>query len=134
MFLGPQSDAETFDVYMDSKGGTYWYYTGTDVLHSYEPYIENLDIGDYVVKQDKALLIANQFLSSVGYDITRYAIKSSNEESKNYKIEFYLDDNNANTNEKLVFHMQANESDQVYITYFASFNYNGTEGYYEGTN
>ena len=110
-----------FDVYMDTKGGIYWYYQGTNVLYSYEPYTEDIKSGDFVVNQQDALELANGFVDVVGYDITDYSIRTSNEFSKDYTIEFYLPND---ISEKLVFHMRADDLGNVYIESFTAYNYN----------
>ncbi len=110
-----------YDVYVDSFGGVYWYDSGTDVLHSYEPYIENIELGDEVVDPDEAMFLAESFLDATGYDFTNYAIETSNEFSKEYTIVFYL---STDTTEKLIFHMQADDRGYVHITSFTAYNYN----------
>lgn len=105
-----------FDVYMDGYGGVYWYYKNTNILHSYEPYIEELKLGDYVVDEYEAMDLAYWFLEETGYDITGYQVISSNAYSKDYTIEFSA----PNCNKKLVFHMQSNGA-TVYITGFSAY-------------
>ncbi len=107
----------SFEVYMDNFGGIYWYYAGTNVLHSYEPYTEDVKLGNTVVNGTAAMQLANAFLTATQYDVTGYQIKTSNDCSKNYTIEFYK----TNPNKKLVFHMQADESGEVYINNFAAY-------------
>ena len=110
-----------YDVYLDSYGGIYWYYTGTDTLHSYEPFTEKLNLGESLVDPDDAMFWAEYFLNFLGYDVTEYAVETSNEYSKEYTILFYLP---TNTAEKLVFHMQADEYGSTYITSFTAYDYN----------
>ncbi len=111
-----------FDVYMDEFGGIYWYYTNTNVLHMYEPYTEKLDLGDWIVDTDEALELAYEFLEETGYinDIDECLVKTSNQYSKNFTIEFYRTD----TNRKYIFHMQSDGL--VHITSFSAYveNYN----------
>ncbi len=110
-----------YDVYLDSFGGVYWYNSGTDVLHSYEPYIDNLELGEKVVDSDDAMSLAEMFLDIAGYDYTDYAVETSNDCSKEYTIMFYLP---TDTTEKLIFHMQADDNGYAYITSFTAYNYN----------
>ncbi len=118
-----QNDSEEshiYDVYVDSYGGIYWYYTGTDTLHSYEPFTDKVELGETVVNPTSAMERAMAFLSAVGYDVSGCSIETSNQFSKNYTIVFDLDNNAA---EKLVFHMQSDVSGEVHIISFTAYNY-----------
>lgn len=106
-----------FDVYMDAKGGVYWYYKTTNVLHSYEPYTDNLKLGNTTVNGAEAIRIARSFLGEIGYSTSAYHIKTSNAYSKNYKVEFEHNEER----KKLVFHMQADENGAVFINNFAAY-------------
>ena len=113
-----------FDVYIDEYGGIYWYYEGTNVLHSYEPYTENLKIGNGIVDSVQAIDLANDFLEITGYDqvVNGYEDKISYDHSKDYTIEY----SSTTNNKKLVFHMQAEEGQssrygRVYITGFSAY-------------
>ena len=110
-------NGNTFDVYMDEYGGIYWYYEGTNVLHSYEPYTEELKLGDVVVDPLEAMQLANEFLATTGYNVTGYQVKTSNEFSKNYSIEFH----SPTERKKLVFHMQADIYGVAYINSFSAY-------------
>ena len=118
---GEEYISKWYDVYMDSFGGVYWYNSGTDVLHSYEPYIDNLELGEKVVDPDDAMSLAEMFLDVVGYDYTDYVVETSNEFSKEYTIMFYLP---TDITEKLIFHMQADDNGYAYITSFTAYHYN----------
>ncbi|MBR3844348.1 MAG: hypothetical protein IKM39_02445, partial [Clostridia bacterium] len=113
--------SSNFDVYMDSYGGVYWFYEGTNILHSYEPFTENIKLGETIVNQEDALSLAYDFVDIVGYDVSDYSIRTSNQYSKNYTIQFYLEDD---ATEKLVFHMQSDDQGYVYINSFTAYNYN----------
>ncbi len=110
-------EGHKFDVYMDEHGGIYWYYEDTSVLHSYEPYTEDLYLGDYVVDSRQAMQLAYEFLDETGYDITGYRTMSSNMYSKDFTTVFYK----TNTTIKLVFHMQADASGKVHINSFSAY-------------
>lgn len=113
--LPSDSDYRISDVYVDENKGVYWYYTGTDVLHSYKPYTDNLELGEAVVNPTAAATVARSFLTACGYDITGYTITTSNSYSKNYTIQF---EREGYDNQSFVFHMQADVSGQVYIKDF----------------
>ena len=116
-----------FDVYMDEHGGIYWYYEGTNILHSYEPYTEDLKIGNGVVDSEEAMALATEFLREMEYNVNGYQVKTSNKHSKNYTIEFFKTKSENNTTKKLVFHMQAKEEEangvpgEVFITSFSAY-------------
>ncbi len=109
-------------VYMDSFGGIYWYYPNSDVLHSYEPFTGKVELGETIVNKTAAMAVANSFLDTTGYNVSNYVVETSNGFSKDYTIVFRLDDDD--NLEKLVFHMQADATGDVYITSFTAYNYN----------
>ncbi len=110
---------KAFDVYTDSIGGIYWYYAGTNTLHSYEPYTDNisLGLGESIVDGETALSVANTFLTQNGYDYSGYTLSTSNIYSKNYTVQYIKG------NQKLVFHMQADSAGNVYILDFIAHGY-----------
>ena len=113
-----------FDVYMDVFGGIYWYYANTNVLHSYEPYTENLNLGDVVVNQQEAMELATEFLSTTGYSVAGYQVKTSNAYSKDYTIEFHSPNNEStspNAMKKYIFHMQSDIYGRIYINSFSAY-------------
>lgn len=110
-------ESNVFDVYADEYGGVYWYYQGKNLLHSYEPYTENLKLGNVNVNGAAAMFLAQRFLQEKGYAVANYDVITSNEFSKNYKIEFHSNIER----KKLVFHMQADEEGEVHINSFSAF-------------
>ncbi len=108
-------EENTFDVYTDTSGGIYWYYSGTDVLHSYEPYTEDVKLGNTVVDTIQAMGLVNNFLETTGYNVSDWRMKISNCYSKDYKIEFQ------EGRKKLVFHIQATESGSVRLNNFSAY-------------
>ncbi len=110
-------EGHKFDVYMDEHGGIYWCYENTSILHSYEPYTENLCLGDFVVDTREAMQLAYSFLEEMEYDISGYRVSLSNMYSKDFTAVFYK----PNTAIKLVFHMQADVSGQVHLNSFSAY-------------
>lgn len=115
---------ETFDVYVDSMGATYWYYAGTDVLHLFEPYTGNLELGKTVVNPTTAMSTVTSFLQNSGYDTTGFVCETSNAYSKNFTVHYaYTEQGSSQPSERLIFHLQSDSQGNAYIKDFTAHHY-----------
>lgn len=114
---------KSYDVYTDSLGGIHTYDTATQKLQAYQPYTEDLAIGETEVAPAKAFITAKEFLGNLGYNIEGFICESSNEYAKDFRIVYRYELAGRETSEKIVMHLKADEKGNVFLTRFTADNY-----------
>lgn len=114
---------DSYDVYTDANSGLYNFYKGTSRLYSYQPYIGEMNLGEMVVDGNKAFALADDFMATLGYDVSSFECSHSTSFSKNYRIQYRYKIDGVPTSEGITFHMKAGTDGTVYLTSFVATNY-----------
>lgn len=117
------TDTTAYNVYKDTSGNAYIIQTSTNVLETYLPNTERLELGDTIVDSQAAIQQAEAFLASTGYDVTGFTMTHSNEFSKKFKITYQYQIGDVDTTEKLTLTFKAEENGTVHLTRFSICDY-----------
>lgn len=118
-----QSPEQYYDVYVDEYGSLYEFYANTNILVAYSPNYDCSKLGDTVVDSEKAIELSKTFLERLNYDIEDFIVKTSNDYSKNFVIEYVYYENDQATDEKIVLNIKSDDSNNLQVVFFKADNY-----------
>lgn len=113
----------SYDHYKDELGNIYKFYSGTNIFAEYQKKVDHIALGNCEVNGKDAIAECEKFLNKMGYSVGNFNLEHSNDYCYDFKATYTFCYNDFQTNEKLIFHLMADDNGCVYITDFKATDY-----------